>query len=472
MTPTERSHKGTSNVSPPSQKPPSVLIVDDKLEMAETIADGLRDRGWDATALASSKNALGLLAGDGVDALVTDLRMPDVDGLALLAASRHADPTRPVIIMTAYGDVESAVESIRQGANHYLVKPFKLDELVLFLERALDEQRVRSEARTLRAALAERFSLGSLIGKSAAMQAVYDVVERVKESSAPVLLVGETGTGKGLVAHALHAESGRRAKAFVHVNCASLPETLLESELFGHAKGAFTGATASNMGLFVEANGGTLLLDEIGEMALPLQAKLLHVLESGTIRAVGATKERAVDVRIVAATHRDLRELVRKGRFREDLFYRLDVITLEIPALRHRREDIPLLVDHFFATSRAKNAESRVESCSADALGALMDHGWPGNVRELAHVIERLVLLGRSAVVQRPDLPASIASARPAELPPIFDGVIVPIREVQRRYAAWVFEQMAGNKTRAAERLGVDVKTLAKWLSEDVEPPS
>jgi two-component system, NtrC family, response regulator HydG len=294
----------------------------------------------------------------------------------------------------------------------------------------------------------------------------------VKDSSAPVLVVGETGTGKGLVAHALHAESVRRAKAFVQINCASLPETLLESELFGHVRGAFTGATTGSAGLFVEADGGTLLLDEIGEMAPALQAKLLHVLESGTIRAVGATKEREVNVRIVAATHRDLKGLVRKDRFRQDLFYRLDVITLEIPALRHRREDIPQLVDHFFAKSKAKNPGSRVESCSPDALGALMDHSWPGNVRELAHVVERLVLLGRSAVIARDELPDATLGTPPPRLPPIFDGTIAPIRDVQRRYAIWALEQMSGNKTRAAERLGVDVKTLVKWISEDVEPPS
>jgi two-component system response regulator HydG len=460
-----------SSAPPAARDRPRVIVVDDKLDMAEVIADGLRDFGWDATPLASSREAIERLADDDVDALVTDLRMPDIDGLALLAASKHADPLRPVIIMTAYGAVESAVESIRQGAYHYLVKPFRLDELVLFLERALDERRVRTEARALRATLTERFSLGSIVGKSAAMRAVYDVVERVKNASAPVLVFGETGTGKGLVARTMHAESERSRKAFVAVNCASLPETLLESELFGHAKGAFTGATASHAGLFVEADGGTLLLDEIGEMASALQAKLLHVLESGTVRAVGTTKERAVDVRIVAATHRNLRELVRGGHFREDLFYRLDVVTVEIPALRHRREDIPLLVEHFFARSRAKNPASPVERCSPEALGALMDHSWPGNVRELAHVVERLVVLGRSAIIGREDLPASTLEAAPARLPPIFDGAIAPIREVQRRYAAWALEQMAGNKTRAAERLGVDVKTLAKWLSEEAEPP-
>lgn len=444
-----------------------VLVVDDRLEMAEMLVDGLADRGWDAVAVASSAKALELLAGDDVGALVTDLRMPEVDGLALLAASKQADPLRPVIIMTAYGAVESAVESIRLGAYHYLVKPFKLDELVVFLERALDEQQVRAEARALRAALTERFSLGSIVGKSAPMQAVYDVVDRVKDAAAPVLILGETGTGKGLVARALHTESARAGRPFVAVNCASLPETLLESELFGHAKGAFTGATAARAGLFAEADGGTLLLDEVGEMAPALQAKLLHVLESGTVRAVGTSKERAVEVRIVAATHRDLRELVRRGEFREDLFYRLDVITLELPALRHRREDIPLLTQHFLAAARARNPGSKVESVSPEATAALMDHAWPGNVRELAHAIERAVLLGRSTAIERSDLPP--LSSTPGQLPPVFDGAILPVREVQRRYAAWALEQLGGNKTRAAERLGVDVKTLSKWLTQEPE---
>ena len=465
MPPVDSSFSRT--LAPARSRRPRVLVVDNHAEMAETTAEGLIDRGFCATSVASSPKAQELLAGADVDALVTDLRMPEVDGLGLLAASRRADPTRPVIIMTAYSAVESAVESIRQGAYHYLVKPFKLDELVLFLERGLDEQRVRAEARALRAVLAERFALGNVVGKSAAMRAVYDVVARVKDASAPVLLVGETGTGKGLVAHAMHAEGARSTRAFVAVNCASLPENLLESELFGHVKGAFTGATSSSGGLFAEADGGTLLLDEIGEMAPALQAKLLHVLESGAVRPVGATKERAVDVRIVAATHRDLRELVRAGRFREDLFYRLDVITVEIPALRHRREDIPLLVEHFLAASKSKTPGSPVMRLSPEAMGALMDHSWPGNVRELAHLIERLVLLGRHADVERADLPASTAAPPPAHVPPVLGGAILPIREVQRRYAAWALEQMGGHKTRTAERLGVDMKTLAKWLSED-----
>ncbi len=465
--PTDPAPSETTEGGSATRALPRVLVVDDKIDMAETIADGLRDRGWSAVATASSREALELIAADDVDALVTDLRMPDVDGIALLSASKSSHPTRPVIIMTAYGAVESAIESIRQGASHYLLKPFKLDELVLFLERALDEQRIRSEAQALRTVLAERFSLGSIVGKSAAMQAVYEVIERVKNADAPVLIVGETGTGKGLVARAIHTESERNGKAFVSINCASLPETLLESELFGHAKGAFTGALGSP-GLVAAADGGTLLLDEIGEMAPSLQAKLLHVLESGTVRAIGATKERSVTARILAATHRDLRELVQAGRFREDLFYRLDVITLELPALRHRRDDIPLLADHLLAKSRARNPASRVEGWSTAAMGALLDHAWPGNVRELAHVAERAVLLGRSTKVEPADLPG--LSARPPRLPPVFDGAIAPIREVERRYAAWALDQMAGNKARTAERLGIDVKTLAKWLAEEAKP--
>jgi len=444
-----------------------VLIVDDKLEMAEMLADGLSERGFDAVAQSSSREALALFSDDSFDALVTDLRMPEVDGLALLAASRKAVPDRPVILMTAYSAIDSAVEAIRQGAHHYLTKPFKLDELVLFLERALDEIDVRREAKHLRAALEQRSSLANVLGKSKAMLDVFDVVERIAPADVAVLLHGETGTGKGMIARAIHAESRRAAKAFVHVNCAALPENLLESELFGHVRGAFTGATNNRDGLFAEADGGTLLLDEIGEMAPALQAKLLHVLESGTVRAVGASKERAVDVRVVAATHRDLRERVRAGLFREDLLYRLEVVTIELPALRHRREDIPLYVEHFLAAAKKKHPQSKVVRIGAEAMQRLMDHAWPGNVRELEHVVERLVLLGRGADVSAAELPATITAPAAPGLPAAFEGGVLPIREVQKRYAAWALEQMGGHKTRTAEALGVDGKTLAKWLSGD-----
>jgi two-component system response regulator HydG len=444
---------------------PRVLVVDDQREMAETLAEGLRDRGFDAVACDSSPDAAKRLESEPIDALVTDLRMPAVDGMALLAMSRQAAPERPVIVMTGYGAIETAVDAIRQGAFHYLTKPFALEELALFLGRALDDVRVRREARSLRATLRETVGLGSLVAVSVGMREVFDLAARVADAATPVLVVGETGTGKSALARAIHATSVRAAGPFVAVNCAALPETLLESELFGHVKGAFTGATTARAGLFAEADGGTLLLDEVGEMSPALQAKLLHVLESGTVRAVGASKERQVDTRVVAATHRDLHERARTGAFREDLLYRLDVVTIQIPPLRHRREDVPLLAERMLADARAKHPRSLVDRIGPEAMQRLMDHGWPGNVRELAHAIERVVLLGRDAEAGLADLPSNVTSGPPPDLPSVLEGGVLPIRDVQRRYAAWALERLGGRKARAAEALGVDVKTLSKWLA-------
>jgi two-component system response regulator HydG len=446
---------------------PRVLVVDDDLALAETLADGLTDAGFDAVASASSTEAARRLDAEPFDALVTDLRMPAIDGMGLLARSRRAAPERPVIVMTGYGAIETAVDAIRQGAHHYMTKPFSTDELALFLRRALEEVRVRREARSLRETLRERVGLGSLVAASAAMREVLDVAARVADAATPVLIRGETGTGKTALARAIHAASARAGQAFVAVNCAALPETLLESELFGHAKGAFTGATSARAGLFVEADGGTLLLDEVGEMSPALQAKLLHVIETGTLRAVGASKERTVDVRILAATHRDLRERSAAGAFREDLLYRLDVVTIEIPALRHRRDDIPVLAEKLLAEARAKHPRSPVERLAPDAMAQLLDHAWPGNVRELAHAIERVVLLGRDPEVRASDLPSSVGAARPPDMPATLEGGVLSIREVQRRYAAWALEKLGGHKSRTAEALGIDTKTLAKWLSTD-----
>jgi two-component system response regulator HydG len=446
---------------------PRILIVDDHLSMAETLADGLSEHGYDTVALASSKEAAKRLKNEAFDALVTDLRMPGVDGLELLKISRVHAPARPVIVMTAYSAVESAIESIRQGAFHYLTKPFKLDELVLFLNRALEDSRLRHETAALRNTLRERFGLGNVVGQSDAMRAVGDLVERIAFASSPVLLTGETGTGKGLIARAIHAHGPRASGPFVSVNCAALPENLLESELFGHVKGAFTGATANREGLFADADRGTLFLDEIGEIAPPLQAKLLHVLESGTVRPVGANKERVVDVRIVAATHRDLHERVASGAFREDLLYRLDVVSIEIPPLRHRQPDIPVLLAHFLERARGKHPESPVRGFSKAALERLLDHRWPGNVRELEHLVERVVLLGRSSEVEPDELPRTVG--RGSAAPVTFQGEIVPIRDMQRRYAAWVFDALGGRRMVTAEKLGVDIKTLGKLLKPEPE---
>ena len=443
--------------------PRRIVIVDDKLPMAETLADGLADRGYEARALGSGRDALAVLA--ETDVLVTDLRMPEIDGLSLLERARAIAPDVPVIVMTAYGAIDSAVESIRKGAFHYLTKPFKLDELIVFVERALDDRDLRRETVALRKTLREQYSVAGLIGKSAAMQEVLGVIRRIAATKVPVLITGETGTGKGAVARAIHGESVRSSAPFVAVNCAALPDQLLESELFGHTKGAFTGAVADHEGLFAGANGGTLLLDEIGEMSPSLQAKLLHVLESGTVRPLGATREVSVDVRVLAATHRDLRARIRDGTFREDLLYRLDVVSIELPALRNRREDIPPLIDHFLADARARHP-SAVTGFSRGALAVMLDYGWPGNIRELAHVIERAVLLANGPEVQAFELPSQLREV-PRSGDAEFAGTVMPVRDLQRRYAKWALDRLGGHKARTAAELGVDVKTLNRWLAGD-----
>jgi two-component system response regulator HydG len=438
--------------------PARVLVVDDKLEMARTLAEGLADRGYAAQAVDSSVDALERVVSDGLDVVVTDLRMPRVDGLELLEASRRFDPDRPVIVMTAFSAVDTAVESIRRGAYHYLTKPFRLDELALFLERALADSRLRREAARLRRQLQGGGDRNVLVGNGPAMRAVRDMIRRVAGTAAPVLVLGETGTGKSVIARALHLASPRADRPFVSVNCAALPESLLESELFGHVKGAFTGATSTRAGLLAEADGGTLFLDEIGELAPGLQAKLLHVLERSSVRPVGADRETSVDVRIVAATNRDLRAAA--GAFRQDLLYRLDVLAITVPPLRDRKEDIPDLVSHFLAESLARYPDSPVRRFSPEALAALAAQPWPGNIRQLAHAVQRTVLLA----VRESVTPADLGQERASILP--FTDELIPIREVHRRYAAWALAQLGGNRTATAQRLGIDVKTLRAWLED------
>jgi two-component system response regulator HydG len=444
---------------------PRVLVVDDRSEMAEMVADGLCDHGFDAKAMASARRAAARLAVEPFEALVTDLRMAEVDGFELLAVSQQLAPERPVIVMTAYGAIDSAIESIRRGAAHYLTKPFKSEELVIFLRRALEQVELRREARELKQALRQQRARSALVASSKPMRDVLDLVARVADADASVLVLGETGTGKGLVAELLHRESARSGKPFVTVNCAALPEPLLESELFGHVKGAFTGASANRAGLFVEAEGGTLFLDEIGDMAAPLQAKLLHVLERRVVRPLGGAHEREVDVRIVAATHRNLPARVREGTFREDLLYRLDVVSFVLPPLRQRSEDLPELIEHFFQNAKVKHPGSSACRIAPEAMQRLLDHRWPGNVRELAHVLERTVLLTRTVEIGVSDLPESVR-ALPAEGSGAFGGEVRPMRELQRAYASWAYEQLGGHRARAAEALGVDPKTLSRLLDQ------
>ncbi len=442
-----------------------VLVVDDHLQMAEALADGLEERGFVAVGTSSSTEAARLLEDERFDALVTDLRMPQVDGLALLAISRKLDARRPVIVMTAYGQIDSAIECIRNGAHHYLSKPFKVDELALFLQRALDEAKLRRKASALEAALHERFKAANLLSNSAAMVQLKQSVERVAQFDTSVLIAGETGTGKSLVAKTIHALSARASKPLVTVSCAAIPENLIESELFGFARGAFTGAQAPRVGLIEEADQGTLFLDEIGELALPLQSKLLDVLERRRVRPVGANAEREVDVRLIAASNRDLRAQVAKGAFREDLLYRLEVVTVELPPLRQRREDVPLLALHFLGEHRKKHPQSPLERLAPETMKRLVDHDWPGNVRELEHLIERLVTMASGPVAAVTELPARVAEPRKESLE--IKGPIVPMRDAQKQYAAYVLEQLGGRRMIAAERLQIDPKTLAKYLAPD-----
>ncbi len=437
----------------------TVLIADDHVEMARLLADKLGEEGWTARVVDSGKAAVDALAKLAPDLVITDLRMAEVDGLDVLDAARAADPELPVIIMTAFGSIESAIEAMRRGAWHYVVKPARLDELVLHAQRAAEHRRLRLENKLLR--VQTRSGMSALVGRSRAMRELYALVERIALSSSAVLIHGESGTGKELVARALHFHGPRRDRPFIPVNCTALPEALLESELFGHTRGAFTGATSARAGLFVEANGGTLFLDEIGDMPVSLQAKLLRVLQQGEVRAVGSDESRTVDVRIIAATHQDLERLAREGTFRQDLFYRLNVVPVTVPALRQRLDDVPILVEHFLEAARTRNPHSPVVRFAPEIVTALSRYPWPGNVRELENLIERMVVVGTTPELGVGELaalaPSIVGGQDRFSLP---RDQLATLREVEEEYIAWVVERCGGNKTRAAEVLGIDPSTL------------
>jgi two-component system response regulator HydG len=387
--------------------------------------------------------------------------MKDVDGLDVLDGVRAVDASLPVIIMTAFGAIESAVEAMRRGAFHYLTKPFKMREAMLFVDRALEDRRLREEIRFLRRMVGDCSPTDALLGRSRAIDELRTVIARLAPSSAPCLVLGESGAGKELVARALHEASDRRDAPFVAVNCSALPEALLESELFGHVRGAFTGAASDRRGLLVEADHGTLLLDEIGDMPAGLQTKLLRVLQDGDVRPVGADVARTVDVRIVAATHRDLETLIDGGGFRADLYYRLNVATIRVPPLRQRRDDVPVLVEHFLALARARNPHSRVAGFTDAALAALRNAPWPGNVRELQNAVERIAIISGSPMVDLDELLSFVPSMH--HDPPTIRAAkerLVTLRELEDEYVSYVMAKVGGKRQRAAEVLGIDVKTL------------
>jgi len=438
-----------------------VLVVDDQKNMRATTAIVLRDAGYVVAEAEDGQAAVQRVASETFDVVLTDVRMGAVDGMEVLRATLEASPTTQIIVMTAYGTIESAVEAIRRGAYDYLPKPFKEDELLLRVAKATERRRLLGEVSLLAGEFRERYGLEHIIGRSAALRELLDRVVRVAPTDATVLISGESGTGKELVARALHASSRRSGKPFVPVNCAAITETLLESELFGHAKGAFTGALRARRGLFEEASGGTLFIDEIGETAPGFQAKLLRAIQEGEVRRVGESMPMRVDVRVIAATNQDLKLAVQQKRFREDLFYRLNVVPLRIPPLRERREDVPLLAQHFL-TGYAKRTGVR-KSLAPDAAEKLVAYDWPGNVRELENMIEQAAALSASDEIRPVDIafdpPAGVRNAGTSE-PGRAVTLAEAVDDAERQAIEGALARCQGDLGQVARDLAVSSTTL------------
>ena len=447
-----------------------VLIVDDEPDVVANWARVLDREGYPCITATDGERALTLLESERPDLVLTDLKMPRVDGMAVLARALELDPDTVVVMITGHGTVQSAVEAMRAGAFDYLLKPLPTnDTLRLVVQRGADRRRLVEENRRLRESLAPRVGFDKLVGKSPVMVAVFDLVRKAARSEANILIQGESGTGKELIARAIHANSPRAAEVFVPVDCAALPDTLLESELFGHERGAFTGADRVKPGMIEVADRGTLFLDEIGELPLSLQPKMLRALQERQIRRVGGTKFLGVDVRLVSATSRDTAELVRKGEFREDLFYRVNVIAINLPPLRERAGDVTLLAYHFLRRY-GRNREQPIEGIDPEALGLLEGYAWPGNVREIQNVIERACALADGPGIRVRDLPEHVRGrGRPT---PVVPGKDLPLREAReawlrvfaQEYLTDLLRRHAGNISQAAKTAGVDRKTLHRLL--------
>lgn len=438
-----------------------VLLVDDDRLSREAMADWLTSEGFDVLAVGDGQAALQRIH-DGVAVIVTDLKMPRTDGMELLRRAKERAPHAAVILVTAFGTVETAVSALKEGAFDYLTKPVKPDDLANKVRQAIAQRKMAVEIASLHAQLNDRFGFENLIGKSAAMRAVFEKVHLVADTKSTVLITGESGTGKELVARALHHNSGRRNKPFVPVNVSAIPETLVESELFGHEKGAFTGATERRTGLFQAANDGTLFIDEIGEMSPGVQSKLLRAIESRHVMPVGSTKEIGVDVRLVAATNRNLADETKKGTFREDLYYRLKVVEIHLPPLRERPEDIPLLV-RFFLDEVAKENRRPVRDIAPEAQDLLLAYDWPGNVRELRNTLEGAIVLTTRQRIEVADLPESLRQSTPAQ------AVIRPgmtMAEIEKEAIRRALEQTSGNRGEASRILGLSVRTLQRKIKE------
>ena len=440
---------------------PMLLVVDDDQVARELLAETLAREGYRVRVAGGGEEALRLAGAEPFDMALVDLRMPDLDGLGVLKQLAMIQPDLPVVILTAFATIETAIEAVNAGAFDYLSKPFRMEEIKIVVRRTLDARRLARENLQYRQELRARYGFEGLIGQSHQMVEIYKLIARMAALDTTVLIEGETGTGKELVARAIHGASARAARPFVVVDCAALPETLFESELFGHERGAFTGAFAARRGLLETSTGGTCVLDEIGELTAPLQAKLLRTLQERSIRRVGGNDAIPVDVRVIAATNRDLRRLVADGGFRDDLYYRLNVVTITVPPLRERASDIPLLAQHFLEIFARRNGRP-IRRLAPEAVALLAGYRWPGNVRELEHVIERATALSAAETLLPDDLPPHLREERDRAPRLPADGMT--LEDVKRWYVNKVLEEAGGNKVRAAELLGIDRRTLYRIL--------
>ena len=436
-----------------------IVVVDDEPAQRELIAGFLTKQGHEVFAAESGAEALAHARDRQVDLVLSDCRMPGMSGPDLLQRIKAVNPEIPFILMTAYGTVETAVQAMKDGAADYLTKPLDLEELLVRVDRVTEQAHLKSEVRELQRQLVERHRLEGIIGESGRMQEVLALVTRVAPSDATVLIRGESGIGKELIARAIHFNSRRAAGPLVSLNCAALPEQLLESELFGHERGAFTGAVVQRKGRFEQADGGTIFLDEIGDLSPTLQVKLLRVLQERAFERVGGNKTLSVDVRVLAATHRDLEQAMRDGTFREDLYYRLNVVTIQIPPLRERREDIPLLLEHFLGKFAAKNRRD-VTGLTAAARDAFLKYGYPGNIRELENLVERAALLCRGRVIDLEDLPAAVRPGERSTDQPESQRLPDILGHIERQTIREALERYGGVQTQAAVALGISERVL------------
>jgi putative PEP-CTERM system response regulator len=440
-----------------------LLIVDDEKHIREGLEKALSRDGYDVVLASEGNEAIERVEEGDVDLVITDLKMPKLSGEELMKEALEKYPYLPIIILTGHGTIENAVEAMRNGAYDFITKPLNIDKLSLIVKRALENSSLKRQNRELLNQLKKKYSFENIIGKSEPMKKVFETIELVAPSRANVLIYGESGTGKEMIADAIHHNSPRREKPYVKVHCAALPESLLESELFGHEKGAFTGAIARKRGRFELANTGTIFLDEIGEVKLQTQVKLLRVLQEREFERVGGEQPIKVDVRVISATNKNLKEEIEKGTFREDLYYRLDVVSIQVPPLRERSEDIPLMV-HKFMEEFARENDREIEGITNNALQAMISYKWPGNVRELRNVIESIVVLTKSKVITEQDLPPYILSKDERSYLKLPAGI--NLSEAEKRYILFALENSGGNKTKASELLKIGRKTLHRKLAE------